>query len=283
MTSAGRSASSTEVAHEAEDARANLVETLDQLKQNLRPENMVREVVSNARIGADTITDSAYKLARENPLPALLIGAGCALVMGLGARAGGRKTVDQMASRLRSPVANAMGARSVTEGRDPRVSGFGRDAVAAADDGRRSLRMAGSTSTTRGTGQDTMRSDTRRIFGSSRSATSRLTGLLHEQPFILAALGVAVGAAIGAAIPTTDIEDDWMGGASASVRHAAQDLARDEIDGMKDAATRTADNLRQSAREHGISTDNLNDMVRDAGEHAKAAIRDVGSSIDHSA
>ena len=66
--------SSSEVAHEAEDTRAHLASTLEQLRNNLRPENVMEEVVSNARIGASTVADNVAAVAKQYPIPAVLIG-----------------------------------------------------------------------------------------------------------------------------------------------------------------------------------------------------------------
>ena len=65
--------SSSEVAHEAEDTRANLASTLEQLRNNLRPENVMDEVVFNARIGASTVADNIVGVAKQYPIPSMLI------------------------------------------------------------------------------------------------------------------------------------------------------------------------------------------------------------------
>ncbi len=292
--------SSSEVADEAEDVRADLAQTLDQLRNNLRPENMVEEVVSNARIGASTLADGLYDLARQNPLPALLIGAGCALFMGLGARKALKsdgvlehEPADAMMSlqpRSKGLAPGALPRRTGSAsarpwmgldeiGTDASVdtpSGF--ESRTGGADWRRPLRQSAReiSSSARGNMSRLGKSMAR----SRRRVTSQLPGVLHEQPLILAALGVAVGAALGAALPTTSTEDDWMGGASASVRHAAQDVARDEIDELRSVASRAADNYKQAASDHGLSADNLSGLVKDIGDHTKSAIHDVGGSLD---
>lgn len=73
--------SSSEVAHEAEDTRAHLASTLEQLRTNLKPANVVEEVVTNARIGAASVADNLVDVAKRYPIPSVLVAAGSALVM----------------------------------------------------------------------------------------------------------------------------------------------------------------------------------------------------------
>ena len=274
--------SSSEIAHEAEDARAELAHTLDQLRENLKPNHVVEEVVGNARIGASTIVDELYGLARQHPFPALLIGAGCAMILGVSGR------VATQSSRHLPKVGRV---RFIDSTLTPQPVDRGRPAGDPIVPGRSSIDMgrstdtpspvfAGSASTSAlvsSRERSAMTSFSRTMPKSGREATSRLAGVLHEQPLILAALGVAVGAAIGASLPGTDVEDEWLGGPSSSVRHAAEDFAREEVDELRDAASRTADNLKKAASDRGFSGENLSGLVKDAGEQAKSALHDVGT------
>ena len=255
--------SSAEVADEADDLRAGLAHTLGQLRDNLRPENVVDEVVSNARIGASTLVDRVMDIARANPTPALLIGMGATMLLGFGARTISKPGSDPLppAPLRRHPGKLPLAVNPDALRAEPDAAGF---RPSASSPERVSTIMTTSLNTAR----------TARPF-----APSRLSGILDEQPLILAALGVAVGAAIGAVLPTTRIEDDWVGGASSSVRHAAQDAARSEIDDLADVASRAAENLKHSAAERGASTDNINGFVRDVGQEAKSAIHEVGDRL----
>ena len=257
--------SSAEVAHEAEDVRAGLAHTLDRLRDNLKPENVVDEVVSNARIGAATLIDRVMEVARGYPMPALFIGMGATMLIGLGTR-----TMSKGGSEPRSRPSIPL-----PRGPDrlPRV--VNPDALRAEPDPAKFRRSAFSPERV----SDIMATSPNTARTARPLEPSRLSGLLDEQPLILAALGVAVGAAIGAALPTTRIEDDWVGNASSSFRHAAQDAARSEIDDLADAAGRAAHNVKQSAVDRGASADNVSGFVRDVGEEAKSALHNVGDRL----
>ena len=113
-----------------------------------------------------------------------------------------------------------------------------------------------------------------------REVKSKLSTLLDEQPLILGAIGLAVGAAIGAALPITETEDHFMGGPSHQLRQAATDVARQEVEGLRAVAGEAVDNIRKSASDHGLSTDNFTDLVKDVGSEARAAVDKVGAARD---
>lgn len=110
----------------------------------------------------------------------------------------------------------------------------------------------------------------------TRQLSSSFSRLLEDQPLVLAALGIAVGAAVGAAIPTTDVESQWMGDASDSVRQNAATLARDQLAHLKATADQTLDNVKTSIADHGMSKDNLSGLVRDIGSTVKDAAYKAG-------
>lgn len=299
--------SSSEVEHEAEDVRAGLANTLDQLRDNLKPEHVIEEVVGNARIGASTLADSIYAVAKEHPVPAVLIGAGIAMILGFGARSAtrGQGSAD-FGPRDRLPPPRQLREPTLFESAKSGLASMGRSvgsAVGSAKDAaadsvgatrgfvadastQMSNRVSGLTGSATDTithysqtARDTMKNVTTSLPRSGRQTYSQLSGILEEQPLILAALGVAVGAALGAALPTTETEDQWMGSASSSVRQAAHQAAESELEELKNVASRTAENIKQSASEHGLSADNLNDLVRDVGEQTKTAVHDLGGAL----
>ena len=88
-------------------------------------------------------------------------------------------------------------------------------------------------------------------------AQSSLADLLERQPLVLGAIGLAVGAAVAGAFQSSDLENEWVGeysdsvkgelneragAVSQSVREAA-DTLKNEI---KDAGTETFDRVKQA-------------------------------------
>lgn len=266
--------SSAEVEQEAEDTRANLAHTLDQLRENLKPENVVDEVMTNARYGAANLMDSLWKVARDNPIPALLIGAGLALVLGLGTRrgaalgskAGGRPgstlwPQDRSSRSLGAQAAGAVGAAAADAATAPSTAASARwDHLGAGASAESTSLKAGAAAPT------------------PRAAS---LGLGPDQgPLVAGVVGVAIGAAIGAALPVSRTETDFLGQASVSARQATRAAVQAQWADLKAAATRAVDHVRQSATDHGLSTDNFNGLVRDVGQHAKTAVHEIGDSFE---
>ena len=300
--SADHAQTSSEVAHEAEDTRAHLASTLEQLRTNLKPENVMEEVVSNARVGASAVADNLADVAKSYPIPAILIAAGAAMIMGVASKGLGRSgsksgTVTTRPSMLRNsrfdPAAPRTPRRiTMTSG----GTGFA-GSVSSLRDGVKDY-VSDQTSAVSGQvgvlkrqasdvyysssskARDAMQNASRYIPHDRSEVKSKLSNLLEEQPLILGAIGLAVGAAIGAALPITQTEDNWMGSTAHSVRQAAQDAARQEVDTLRAAAGQAVENVKQSAADHGLSTENLNDLGRDVGTHAKSAVNQVGGSLD---
>ena len=285
-------ASSSAVAHEAEDTRAHLASTLEQLRTNLRPENVVDEVMSNAKAGAASVADGLVGVAKANPLPSLLIAAGVFVVMGVMSRGGQlrSKTAGRAGSRQR-PLLRSSG--NFPSAADPGVGGRATRPDPAAsswttDTDPRSRLATGLDSVKRGASsaydatssgaRDAVQSLSHYVPRDRREVKSKLSNLLDDQPLILGAIGVAVGAAIGAGLPITETEDNLMGGSSHQVRQAGTDAARQEVDGLRAVAGEVVGNIKKTAADHGLSSDNLNDFVKDVGAEARATVDKVGTA-----
>jgi hypothetical protein len=66
---------------EAEATRNRLADTLDELHDRLTPGHVLDEVLTYARGGGAGFMRALTNAARENPLPTLVIGAGCAMFL----------------------------------------------------------------------------------------------------------------------------------------------------------------------------------------------------------
>ena len=291
--------SSRDVAHEAEDTRAHLASTLEQLRTNLRPENVVDEVISNARVGAASVADGLATVAKANPLPALLIAAGVFVVMGVMSRGGlprskgpSRRTSLPRASALRGAgrfPSDDDGETAAAARLDP--SSSARTGGTESDQASARSRISGSLDGLKqgaasaygaasASARDAAQSLSHYVPRDRRDVKSKLSNLLDEQPLILGAIGLSVGAAIGAALPITETEDHLMGGTSHQIRQAATDVARHEAEGLRAVAGEAVSNIKKAAVDHGLSTDNLSGLVKDVGEEARAAVRKAGASHD---
>jgi hypothetical protein len=77
---------------------------------------------------------------------------------------------------------------------------------------------------------------------------------------MVAALGFATGAALAALFPATQIEQRTMEGAAEAIKEAAGEMG----DNLMQAATQTADQLKEVAAQRGLTPEGLKDVARDA-------------------
>lgn len=286
MSSVSDTPSSAEAEAGAEQARATLVGTLNQLRENLKPANVADEVMTNAKASASAVTDQVWDAARRNPLPALMIGAGVAMILGVGGRAG-------MARMPRAapfdPVGTGapLGSPRPLDPTRPAPARTGRlpvdrgsDLLAAANARLSDTAARGVSAVRTAVNQVQSRGDAMSyIPHSTGQVRGTLARLVDEQPLVLAALGVAIGAAIGAAIPQTDAENRLMGDASHSVRDAARDAAQQQVGHIRSAAQHAVDDIKQTVSDRGLNADNLSGLAKDVGDKAKAATAEAGKGI----
>ena len=280
--------SSSEVASEAEGTRANLASTLEQLRTNLQPANVMEEVVSNARIGAASVADNIVGVAKQYPIPSVLVAAGSALIMRLfskrddggadvGSAYGSRPVSGRVAgaARPRPPMLRNPSSFSSAPGRAAQAGTTLADARSGIADslsaGTAALRRqaADAYASTSSQAGDAMQSMSRYLPSDRGEVKSKLATLLEEQPLVLGVIGLAIGAAIGAALPKTETEDSLMGSTAHRLRDTATDAARHEVDEMRTAAGEAIDNVRHAA------ADNLKTVVGKAGDTLAPGTRDV--------
>src|SRR5437660_11697191 len=74
-------ASSRHYAREAEVTRDRLAHSLDELNDRLTPGQVFDEMLTYAKGGGGTLFRAFTNATRENPVPSLLIGAGCMMFL----------------------------------------------------------------------------------------------------------------------------------------------------------------------------------------------------------
>jgi hypothetical protein len=111
---------------EAEHTRRRLAENLDELSDRLTPGQVFHEMLTYSRAGGGTFLSAFSNAMRQNPLPSLLIGAGCMMFLpekwacGRASEGGSpMKSTDADpygVSRATSPVSGAAGRVSDAAG-----------------------------------------------------------------------------------------------------------------------------------------------------------------------
>ena len=287
--------SSAEIERQVEGTRAGLAQTLDVLRERVSPDHLVDQAVQYVRsAGGDDFTRNLTKAVQENPLPILLIGAGIGWMMmsgqkGAASASAGASATSGTASRVASSVGSSLGT-AASSGREwtgqtagtvqHSASGLASQAAGAASGAYEAVSGAAGAAADKVASGASAASDHAASFtheaqhrasmigssvGSSVSASSQgLQRLLHDQPLVLAALGVAFGAAVGALLPITQVENQLLGSSSDALQQKAKSAAHDGFE--------------QAERAAGEHLDKVKTAVADGFDHAQSHLKEAGLS-----
>jgi ElaB/YqjD/DUF883 family membrane-anchored ribosome-binding protein len=266
--------------------RADMRATLEALERRFSFDRLVDMTVGRVRERGGEFAGNLTDAATRNPMPLLLTSVGLAWMM-LASRSGnhqsdrnwqpgrgGRRTMDDLRERA-GGISDDLRERAggISDELRERAGDIRGRAAHAAD------QISGAVDSTRETLRDAMQSSRETFEETAESLRSRASRaaeitreqtemarerfdrLLHDQPLVLGALGLAAGAIIGALLPTTEHEDRVLGPMRQKVvKDAAQksralyETARDNVAShLAPETDRTGDDLsgeRPSSRPH---------------------------------
>jgi hypothetical protein len=101
-------------------------------------------------------------------------------------------------------------------------------------------------------------------------AQNTISQLIHEQPLLVGAIGLAIGAVIGTGLPRSRREDELMGEASASLKATAAETAREQFAHVQESGGRIAEKVRSAAEDQGLTSESARSLVRDIGTKVSA-------------
>jgi hypothetical protein len=214
-------------------------------------------------------TDWVMNTARRNPEGLLLLAAGCVLLMRSGASPLAKRfSENSYGGRANSYGGNADGGRAGAAPQSTLREGISRTAEGAADyvsDVKDKVAdTAGSyMSSVTDYADETRRNISDQSARLTRQAQSTLQSgmdrMLREQPLAVAILGVAAGAAVASLFPTTDVEQQALGG----TRDALVDAASKAGESLVGAAGAAGERLKATAAERGLNPEGLKEIARD--------------------
>ena len=374
-----RLATARDYEQEAERTRRRLAENLDELTDRLTPGQVFDEMLTYSQAGGGTFLRAFSNAMRENPIPSLLIGAGCMMFLSekMGLRPGGfanagrptmataddpyggyggRTRVSEAAGRVSDAAGRVTDAAGHVSEAAGRVAGsaassarsaaasagssltraaeaVGRQTSSAAENVAETIRQtaaavgdtaAGAADAVRGTAHDMrdqasgaveqMYRDAQNVAGQTKETAASMRDLaveaargtaasmretaasvsgriadtadrtrrqaadaarqgrdstasfIADQPLLCAAIGVAVGAALASMLPSTEAEDQLMGGASDAVKSAAGQVGSEALESAKNVTSKIADWAQAAVKEEGLSPSAVAEAARNLGE-----------------
>ena len=253
-----------EIQQEIAETREEMSETIDALQEKLKPANIVADATDRVKSAttekvrnmAESATETAQGLyrntgasgvieeVRQNPYPALMIGAGVAwMIMDRSRRGNG--DVGYENSRWRSSSNSqygsyGSGARYGT--RSAYGSNYSGTEYGSAQSGTNYGAGYGESeeSGIAERARETMNNARYATQRTTRRAQTQLQRMLNDNPLLVGAAAMVIGAAIGAALPETERENEWMGDARDSVVDRAQEIAHNAVGTVQEVATDAA-------------------------------------------
>ena len=212
--------------------RADMRATLEALERRFSFDRLVDLTVGRIRERGGEFAGNLTEAATHNPMPLLLTSIGLGWMI-LTSRRGIREHDTTSSSMPRSH--ERMG--NIRE-RAAHASDKVRGAVESTRD---TLRQAAESSReTLEQTVDSLRGSASRAAEVTReqaeSARERMDRVLHEQPLMLGALGVAAGAIIGALLPTTEHEERFLGEVRQKVSKNVGEKSRARFESARDPA-----------------------------------------------
>jgi hypothetical protein len=105
-----------------------------------------------------------------------------------------------------------------------------------------------------------------RVFAAAQSS---IADLMDREPLMLGAIGLGVGAAMAATLPSTAIEADLLGQASADLQARARVVAGDVTERAADLADGVTAAITSEAQAQGLTSESLKQSTSDAGRKVK--------------
>lgn len=242
---------------QAEQDRAAVAGTLDELNKRLSPGEIVDQVLHYMEGGGNKFFNNLGKQITANPMPVTLIGAGLAWFL-LGKNSSNGTDYYDAPRRYSSTSGQGIGsaARSTGSKIGETAGKIGEMASSAADEVAGSVRAIGeavedAASTAYHQAGDrlhALKDSAMAAEERAMAAAKRALVFSQEQPLVLAGIGLAVGAAIGAGLPPTKFEDELLGETSDEVKEAAKDLAVDQLDKAKSLGGKIEEALSQDGQ-----------------------------------
>lgn len=124
-----------------------------------------------------------------------------------------------------------------------------------------------------GTAKDTAFNTAQSVRDTASSLRDRAGNTLSEafdkNPLLVAGVGLLIGGVIASALPRTELEEEFVAGASSSVKRRVRAAASEGYDAAKNAATEAAERAARQAEAEDLDPDALGRKARDFGQRVR--------------
>ena len=247
------------IERELDATRADMRATLEALERRFSFDRLVDMTIGRVRERGGEFAGNLTNAATQNPMPLLLTAIGLSWMM-LTSRRGTRSYADYESD-------DSTGIRDRMGNLRDRAAHASDKMHGAVDSTRDTLRQAAESS--RGAFEHaaasvqntaaSLRSGATRAAEVTREqaehARERVDRLLHEQPLMLGALGLAAGAIIGALLPTTEREDRLLGEMRNKAVKNVAEKSRAQFESIRETVTDKLSSADDHEEEERVSSE----------------------------
>ena len=310
-----RGPNSRQIRHDIESTRREMDRNLDALESKLTPTQLAMEAWGLFRGGSTAGASRLWKIARQHPGPAAVIGVGIAWMLTestkgddraeYGYRPGYAGAYGYSGRRgYETGYAGDYGDYDEGEGRVSSALHTAGDKVSsAADTARHAVTDAASTAKdavvgAAGTAKDAVVGAKERVSevaGTARERASELSWqareraryrarqarvgfweTMEERPLALGAAAIALGVVAGLMIPSTRKEDELMGETRDRLMDRAKEVGGEALEKGKQVATVAVDTLKEEAERQDLTPEKLAEKVRTVAKEATNTVKEEG-------
>jgi hypothetical protein len=278
--------SSRDYSREAEATRQRISRTVDELTDRLTVGQVLDEVLGYAKGGGGTMATALTRAARDNPIPSLLVSAGCMMFLserlGFPGRSKAMKMPSSASPGRKSSAGFKQGASDAAQ--------FAEDGLSAAGEqlGNIGRQVRDGASKAAQTAGDTVRDYSSgvademgelagqaqvQLESASHQLIEQARRLIDEQPLLAGAIGLAIGAGLAAVVPKTETEQEYMGGAAKTVKEAATEFAEQQFENAKEVVGRVSEAAMNAADEEGLTGAAVKDLAETAADKVNNIVK----------
>ncbi len=297
----GRDRNSDQIRSDIDRTRADMDETFSALESKLTPTQILEEAWGLFKGGSSAGASRLLRVVREHPLPSAVIGLGAGWLLVESSRRSesrdsgdygyGRGSYDRSGYGRSSYGESSYGRgtsgyRDFESGNDwehessglldtardkvKDVAGSAKDAVSNAADtvGEKAGHLKDQAVDFGHQAQEKALQLKRKAKTQVRRARTGFWQTMEENPLLVGAATLALGIVAGLAIPSTDVEDEWMGETRDQFVDQAKELGQEALDKGKQVAGTVVDKVKAEAEHQGLSPQNLADKVKAVAQEA---------------
>lgn len=302
---------SREIRREIERTRSQMDRNLDALEQKLTPSQLALEAWSLFRGGSTAGASRLWRLAKQHPGPAAVIGVGVAWLMTDASKSGSGDNRRDYGPRYEGAYGYG-GRRGFSsdwetdehEGRfssalhdaKDRVTGAAGTAKHAVSDAASTAKHAvgdAASSAKHAVGdaansaKEAMAGAKERVVDATASARERTRyqarraqmgfwQSMEERPLAIGAAALALGVVAGLMVPSTRKEDELMGETRDRLMERAREVGEEALDKGKQVASVAVDTLKEEAERQDLTPEKLAEKVRTVATEATNKVKEEG-------